>query len=57
MDKDYMAIQFTGKDLQEVATKMVLFLNSIKGLNLMNVPEVHDEEKSEADGERHLQGE
>lgn len=50
MDRDYMEIGFSGRDLQEVATKMVMFLNAIKGVNLANVP-------SETDGERLLQGE
>ena len=55
MDKDYVAVEFSGKTLAEVANKMVLFLNSIKGVNLINLPEVKNEDK--ADSERLLQGE
>jgi len=50
MDRDFMEVGFSGRDLQEVATKMVMFLNAIKGVNLANV-------SSETDGERLLQGE
>lgn len=50
MDRDYMEIGFSGKDLQEVATKMVMFLNAIKGVNLANVPD-------QVNGEGLLQGE
>ncbi len=52
MDKDYVAVEFSGRDLSEVCTKMVMFLNAIRGVNLVNVPE-----RSEADGEGLLQGE
>ena len=45
MDKDYVAVEFSGKDLSEVASKMVLFLNSIKGVNLMNMQEEKNEEE------------
>ena len=47
MDKDYMAISFAGKDLQEVVVKVVNFLNSIKGINLANSPEEAADEVSE----------
>lgn len=53
MDKDYVAVEFSGKDLSEVANKMVLFLNSIKGVNLVNAVEP----KTSPDGDRLLQGE
>jgi len=53
MDHDYVALQFSGKDLGEVANKMVMFLNSIKGVNLMNAQEAKDgEEKPVRDDKR-----
>lgn len=55
MDKDYVAVEFSGKNLSEVANKMALFLNSIKGVNLVNLPEVQNENKTDSD--RLLQGE
>ncbi|MCR5566003.1 MAG: hypothetical protein K6F61_04065 [Clostridiales bacterium] len=42
MEKDYVAVEFSGKSLSEVANKMVLFLNSIKGVNLINVKDQAD---------------
>lgn len=50
MDRDFMEVGFSGRDLQEVATKMVIFLNTIKGVNLANV-------QDQANGEGLLQGE
>jgi len=55
MDKDYIAMEFSGKDLGEVVNKMVMFINAIKGINLVNVPEERHESK--ADSDRLLQSE
>ena len=48
---DEITYKFTGKNLNEIANKMLLFLNCIKGVNLVNVKD------SEIDSERLLQSE
>ena len=55
MDKDYVALEFSGRNLAEVCVKMVEFLNTIRGINLVNVPEA--QQNGQADSEGLLQGE
>ena len=43
MEKDYISLNFTGKDLPEIIGKMVNFLNMIKGINLGESDGKHDQ--------------
>ena len=48
MDKDYVAVEFSGKNLQEVVIKMIDFVNSIKGVNIMPEGGKSDENKADS---------